>query len=180
MPEVYEFGGSLRMRDQSLRSSDSSKAVMTESIRQPIATFADTRTRSWPFHCCMASRTLARMAGGIVFLRTAQFEEVKSFYLDRVGMTVWVEQPDISILRFGNLLIGFCDHPAGEIEGVLTFFYDSREKVDAMYAKFKDVATTEPRENTKYRIYNFFGTDPEGRTIEFQCFLHELPPISDG
>jgi len=48
-----------------------------------------------------------------------------------------------------------------------------------MYAKFKDVATTEPRENTKYRIYNFFGRDPEGRAIEFQCFLHPLPEITD-
>lgn len=124
-------------------------------------------------------RYTALMAGGIVFLRTAQFEAVKSFYLDRVGMTVWIEQPDISILRFSNLLIGFCDHPEGEIEGVLTFFYDTREEVDAMYAKLSDIATAEPKENTKYRIYNFFGTDPEGRTIEFQCFLHPLPRITD-
>ena len=122
----------------------------------------------------------ARMAGGIVFLRTAQFEAVKSFYLDRVGMEVWLEQPDITILRHGNLLVGFCDHPEGGLEGVLTFFYDSREEVDAMYAKLSDIATTEPKENTKYRIYNFFGEDPEGRTIEFQCFLHPLPPIPDG
>lgn len=41
-----------------------------------------------------------------------------------------------------------------------------------------DIATTGPRENTKYRIYHFFGVDPEGRTVEFRHFLHPVPPIS--
>ena len=119
------------------------------------------------------------MSGGIVFIRTAQYDAVRAFYLKRVGMKVWLEQPDISILRFGNLLVGFTRHTTPELEGVFTFFYDTREEVDAMYTKLKDMATTEPKENAKYRIYNFFGKDPEGRTIEFQCFLHPLPPISD-
>jgi len=117
------------------------------------------------------------MAGGIVFLRTAQFEAITTFHLNRVGMTIWLEQPDITILRHGNLLVGFHDQPEADLSGVLTFFYDTREEVDAMYAKLADTATAEPRENTKYRIYNFFGEDPEGRKIEIQCFLHDLPPI---
>jgi catechol-2,3-dioxygenase len=119
------------------------------------------------------------MVGGIVFLRTAQFDEVKSFYLGRVGMTVWLEQPDISILRHGNLLLGLHRQPTADLAGVVTFFYDSREAVDTMYAKLSDIATTEPRENKKYSIYNFFGADPEGRAIEFQHFLHPLSPISN-
>jgi hypothetical protein len=120
------------------------------------------------------------MAGGIVFLRTAQFDAVKSFYLDRVGMTIWLEQPDITILRHGNLLVGFHRQPEADLDALLTFFYDSREDVDAMYTKLSDIATTELKENAKYRIYNFFGADPEGRKVEFQCFLHPLPPITDG
>jgi len=116
------------------------------------------------------------MAGGIVFLRTAQFDAVKSFYLDWVGMTVWLEQPDITILRHGNLLVGFHRQPTADIDALLTFFYDSRDEVDAMYAKLSDVATTELKENTKYRIYNFFGVDPEGRKVEFQHFLYPIPP----
>ncbi len=120
------------------------------------------------------------MAGGIVFLRTAQFEAVKSFYLDRVGMTVWLEQQDITILRHGNLLVGFHKQDTSDLDALLTFFYDTREEVDAMYAKLSDIATTEPKENTKYRIYNFFGKDPEGRNIEFQCFLHQVPEIIGG
>jgi len=46
--------------------------------------------------------------------------------------------------------------------------------------QLKDIATTEPKENTKYRIYNSFGVDPEGRKVEFQHFLHRVPEISDG
>ena len=117
------------------------------------------------------------MTGGIVFVRTAQLDEVRAFYLERVGMSVWLEQPAISILRFGNLLVGFHQQPTADIDSLLTFFYDTREEVDAMYAQMKDMATTEPRENTKYRIYNFFGEDPEGRKTEFQAFLHPVPPI---
>ena len=119
------------------------------------------------------------MAGGIVFLRTAQFDAVRSFYVERIGMKVWLEQPDISILRHGNLLVGLHRQPTADLDALLTFFYDSREEVDAMYGKLKDIATTEPKENTKYRIYNFFGVDPEGRKVEFQHFLHPLPPIHD-
>jgi len=44
---------------------------------------------------------------GIVFLKTKQLEQVRRFYEDRVGMTVWLEQPGIAILKHGNLLIGF-------------------------------------------------------------------------
>ena len=119
------------------------------------------------------------MAGGIVFLRSAQFDAVKSFYVNRIGMTVWLEQPDITILRHGNLLVGFHRHPTADLAEVLTFFYDSRADVDAMYAKLRDITTTEPKENPKYRIYNFFGVDPEGRKVEFQHFLHPVPRISD-
>jgi len=117
------------------------------------------------------------MSGGIVFVRTTQLDAVRAFYLERVGMTIWLEQPGISILRHGNLLVGFHNQPVADTDALLTFFYDNRADVDAKYVKLQDVATAEPRENTKYRIYNFFGVDPDGRKIEFQCFLHEVPPI---
>jgi len=115
------------------------------------------------------------MRGGIVFLRTSRFDDVKNFYIDRIGMKVWVEQPDITILQHGNLLVGFHKQDVSDLDALLTFFYDTREEVDAMFAKLSNCATTEPRENAKYKIYNFFGADPEGRKIEFQTFLHPLP-----
>ncbi len=119
------------------------------------------------------------MAGGIVFLRTAQLEAMRTFYIDRVGMSVWLEQPEISILRYGNLLVGFQRHATADIQALLTFFVDSPEDVDAIYATLADIATTEPKQNERYRIYNFFGVDPEGRRVEFQHFLDPIPEISD-
>lgn len=112
---------------------------------------------------------------GIVFLRTAQFEQVVSFYVEQVGMEMWLEQPGIAILRHGNLLVGFHHQPIADLDALLTFYYPTREQVDAMYAAMQDVATTDPKVNEKYQIYNFFGLDPEGRKIEFQQFLHPLP-----
>ena len=123
-------------------------------------------------------RYTPRMAG-IVFLRTVKFDEVRAFYIERVGMTVWLEQPGIAILRHGNLLVGFHRQPQADLDGLLTFFYETHAEVDEMHAHLRDVATGAPKENPKYQIYHFFGTDPEGRKIEFQKFLHPVPPVTD-
>lgn len=92
-------------------------------------------------------------------------------------MTVWLKQADCIILRFENMLVGFCQRDSGECEGLITFNYDSKDHVNEIYEKFKDIATDPPKENEKYQIYNFFAKDPEGRNIEFQTFLHEVGPI---
>lgn len=109
---------------------------------------------------------------GIVFLQTREFEPVVTFYRERVGMTIWLEQPDIAILRHDNLLLGFCRGETADTQGVFTFFFSSRAEVDAMYVRLADVALGPPKENPKYRIYHFYGKDPEGRSVEFQQFLH--------
>lgn len=114
---------------------------------------------------------------GIVFLRTTDLARIRSFYRHEIGMEPWVSQPDIDILSHGNLLAGFVESPAADIDSLLTFFYPTREEVDAVYGRLRDRATTEPKENERYRIYNFFASDPDGRRIEFQAFLHELPPV---
>lgn len=92
-------------------------------------------------------------------------------------MYVWLEQEDCIILSHGNLLLGFCDRESPEINGMITFFYPSKEDVDAMYEMLSHIATSEPKENEKYEIYQFFAQDPEGRVIEFQAFLHPIEPI---
>jgi hypothetical protein len=111
---------------------------------------------------------------GIVFLRTREFERVVAFYRGRVEMTVWLEQPGIAILRHGNLLLGFNRQETADTQGVFTFFYETRAEVDAMYERLADVALDRPKENAKYRIYHFYGRDPEGRSVEFQQFLHPV------
>lgn len=113
---------------------------------------------------------------GIVFLRTANLTWIVRFYTEEVGMEPWLSQPGIEILRHENLLVGFQEQADAlpDTDALLTFFYPSRTQVDEMYARFEAVATGPPRENPTYRIYNFFARDPEGRRIEFQCFLHPL------
>ncbi|MFW5950735.1 MAG: VOC family protein [Gemmatimonadota bacterium] len=112
---------------------------------------------------------------GIVFLKTTDRERAVAFYTGVVGMRVWLEQPDITILRHGNLLVGLQQHDRADRDALLTFFFPTVREVDIMHERLRDRATTQPRENRRYRIYNFFARDPDDRTIEFQCFLHELP-----
>jgi hypothetical protein len=49
--------------------------------------------------------------------------------------------------------------------------------VDRFYKKFKDLAEEPPKINERYRIYHFYARDPEGRRLEFQRFLHEIPEV---
>ena len=111
---------------------------------------------------------------GLIFLKCKDLTTMKKFYIDIVEMKIWLEQPQISILRHGNFLIGF--HETGEIDDgcLLTFYYETNEEVDEMYQKLKDTASFFPRVNEKYNIYHFFAKDPEGRNIEFQRFLHQV------
>ncbi|MEN6445381.1 MAG: nitroreductase family protein, partial [Candidatus Cloacimonas sp.] len=51
------------------------------------------------------------------------------------------------------------------------------------YTKLKSIAKTAPKPNLSFTIYNFWATDPEGRSLEFQCFEHQLKPyitLSEG
>jgi hypothetical protein len=112
---------------------------------------------------------------GIVFFGTTARERMVQFYTNVVGADVWLEQPSCTICKHGNLLFGFCDSDDADTEGVLTFFYDSKGDVDEMYEIVKDRAHDAPVVNEEFDIYQFFADDPDGRTMEFQTFLHDLP-----
>jgi hypothetical protein len=111
---------------------------------------------------------------GIVFLKTCNIEKVREFYIENVGMELWLKQANCIILKHENLLLGFC--AGGEVDksGIITFFYENREEVDNMYNKLKDIAVDKPKVNEKYDIYHFFAHDPEDRVVEFQVFLHPV------
>jgi len=111
---------------------------------------------------------------GVVFFKTVELEALTSFYTERVGAELWMDQGDCRILRHGQFLFGFCQREEPETCGILTFVYPDREGVDRMYELFKEEALDAPRDNPRYPIYNFFARDPEGRLIEFQMFTREL------
>ncbi|QSG09101.1 VOC family protein [Halapricum desulfuricans] len=110
---------------------------------------------------------------GIVFFGTADLEGIIEFYEQRLGFERWLEQPECTILEYGNLLVGFCEREQAETDGVVTVVEETRAAVDDRYDELTDVADEPPSENEPYRIYNFFGTDPDGRAFEVQTFLHD-------
>lgn len=111
---------------------------------------------------------------GIKFHKTRHLKKIKKFYIEKIGMKEWLNQEDCTILKHGNLLLGFCKREEADGSGIITFFYRKRENVDKMYERLKDISTTSPELNGKYNIYQFFAEDPEGRTLEFQHFLQPV------
>ncbi|MHA1137158.1 MAG: VOC family protein [Candidatus Thorarchaeota archaeon] len=114
---------------------------------------------------------------GIIFFGTTMLQNIVNFYVNEAGMHIWLEQAECIILNHGNFLLGFCERDVAETEGCLTLFYPSKEDVDVMYDQLKQISTSEPAVNERYQIYNFFTKDPEGRTLEFQAFLHPIEPV---
>ena len=111
---------------------------------------------------------------GIIFFKTQQLKSIIHFYQERIGMTVWLEQADCTILQHGNMQLGFCQRDQTDTCGVITFYYDTREEVDAMYEKFHGCSLQSPQKNDKYKIYHCFVKDPDGRSVEFQQFLEPV------
>jgi catechol 2,3-dioxygenase-like lactoylglutathione lyase family enzyme len=113
----------------------------------------------------------------ITFFATTDLERIVRFYVETVGANVWLEQPDCTILKYDNQLLGFCDREEADTEGIVTFVYADRAGVDAMHEKLGDRAREDPHENERYEIYQFFADDPDGRTVEFQTFMHETDEV---
>ncbi|MXV64240.1 VOC family protein [Natronorubrum sp. JWXQ-INN-674] len=106
---------------------------------------------------------------GIVFFRTERHDDVIDFYQE-FGADVWLEQPDCTILEAGSFRFGFCDRNDADTEGIVTFVFEDRAGVDDAYEQMGNRAEGEPHANDTYDIYQFFASDPEGRTVEFQTF----------
>lgn len=125
---------------------------------------------------------------GIIFLGTNDLDGIRDYYINQVGMELWLEQADCIILRHGNLLLGFCQRGEVQKGGIITIFYPNAEDVDQRYEELRSGSDTgpganqqdPPKRNPKYDIYHFFTQDPEGRTVEFQAFLHRTPTFIEG
>mmetsp|Transcript_27397 Transcript_27397/g.44541 ORF Transcript_27397/g.44541 Transcript_27397/m.44541 type:complete len:200 (+) Transcript_27397:59-658(+) len=128
---------------------------------------------------------VGQMLGGLVFIKTRDLPSLAKFYTESIGMQLWLEQPNIIILHHGNMILGFhqiqnLGEQEPDLQGMYTFVYPSLEQVDDMHAKLQHIADGKPRHNERYKIYQFFAKDPEGRDLEFQAFLHPLKEVSSG
>ena len=117
---------------------------------------------------------------GIIFLKTQNLDQIRKFYQAKIGMTLWLDQGDCVILKHGNLMMGFCKGEEKPFGALITFFYETKEEVDEIYQAFGLDADGPPQANEKFKIYHFYARDPEGRPLEFQCFLHPLEPFLTG
>jgi len=124
----------------------------------------------------MSTQNDSAKNGGIVFFSTTELDTLTRFYSDRVGCSLWLDQGACKIFRHGNMLLGFCRGDEADKQGVITFFYPTRQQVDSMYERFSSIAREKPKMNDRFNIYHFYAEDPEGRLIEFQYFDHALNP----
>ncbi|MBN2055363.1 nitroreductase family protein [bacterium] len=107
---------------------------------------------------------------GMVFFLTQRLAELKTFYLDRIGCELWLDQGNCMIFKHGNFLFGYCEGEPVDDQGLVTFFFPRKDDVDAMYERLRDIAIGPPAHNERYRIYHFFARGPERRKLEFQYF----------
>ncbi len=117
---------------------------------------------------------------GIVFFATTILDKLKEFYSGLPGCRLWMTQEDCLIFRHGNFLFGFCEREKAQTDGLLTFVFESREEVDQIYEKFKNISENKPDFDSKYQIYNFYAKDPEGSRLEFQYFENPVAEFRAG
>lgn len=114
---------------------------------------------------------------GIVFFGTSDLDRIVSFYRETFDLEIWLEQPDCTILSKDNLLLGFCERKQPDIDGTITIVTDTADAVDTYYETTASLARDEPAVNDRYQIYHYYLTDPDGRAVEVQSFLHDTDPI---
>jgi hypothetical protein len=112
--------------------------------------------------------------GGIVFYQTPNLHRCHDFYSQRLGFDLWLDQGSCRILRRHNLLLGFIQGESTQGDGIITLFYRDQNEVDKAYEDLRDLADAAPRNHPKFRIYQFFANDCDGRLLEFQAFNHPI------
>lgn len=114
----------------------------------------------------------------IIFFKTANLPLIREFYQSKLSFSKFKDQESCVIFNLGNMMLGFCEAKAAEIDGTITIVYHTISQVDDAYNKHIDIALGSPEINDYYKIYHFWARDPEGRSLEFQCFLSddELTP----
>jgi len=113
---------------------------------------------------------------GIIFFKTKSLDVIHKFYHDKLKLKFWLKQTGCNIYQSGNFLIGFIESFEADTQGIIDFFEPTKQAIDNKYPGLKDITFIHPQINELYNIYNFSIKDPEGRVINFQTFLHNIPP----
>lgn len=108
----------------------------------------------------------------ITFLRVADLERSHLFYGEAMGLPLVLDQGGCRIYRLTeSSCLGVCERSAPLRSNVIvTVVVDD---VDGWHERLRAAGVETdgpPRDNDEYRIYQFFATDPDGHTLEFQRF----------
>lgn len=116
-----------------------------------------------------------KWTGNIAFFGTDDLEKTDDFYSQLLGFKLYKDQGKCKIYKVpGGGMIGFCSHMdivTAEKSPIITLL---TEEVDQVYDKLTKAGVElegRPVKNEKFEIYQFFGKDPNGYTIEVQKFL---------
>ena len=110
----------------------------------------------------------------ITFLPAKDLNATTHFYKEKLNLQLFLDQGDCVIFRTcENAYIGFCEREFTFFDGkiILTFIVDDVDKNYDNLIKDNKLQVSKPMINSKYRIYHFFITDPNGYLVEIQKFL---------
>ena len=113
----------------------------------------------------------------VTFLYSADLERSHRFYAEVLGIEMVLDQGVCRIYRVtGTSYVGLCSHRDPEPAGIIVTLVS--DDVDGWYERLVAAGVETdgpPRHNERFDIYQFFATDPDGHTIEFQRFGPEWP-----
>ena len=113
-----------------------------------------------------------KIDAGITFFRVADIERAHTFYEQGLGLELVLDQGGCRIYRLTDTsYLGVCEREEHPPSNVITTIVT--DDVDGWYRRFVGAGGDvdgEPRDNDDYRIYHFFGTDPDGYVLEVQRF----------
>lgn len=109
----------------------------------------------------------------INFYTCKNLDETESFWL-KMGLTLYMRQPNTIILDSGEGMIGFIqkDNHQTPAYSCISIVKNTKEEIDEIYHLLKKEALDAPKIHPTAPVYSFFLKDPNGYTVEFQQFIH--------
>lgn len=94
-------------------------------------------------------------------------------YWTSLGLTLFMKQPNCIILDSKEGQIGFLEseNHIPPVYSCISFTIDTKEDIDKLYNKYKDIALAPPKVHHSAPVYSFFMLDPNGLKVEFQTFI---------
>lgn len=113
----------------------------------------------------------------ITFLYTNDLTTSATFYEDKLGLKLWLDQGSCRIYSVcGSAYLGLCqtsETSTSPPDGTGVIFTLVTPQVDEWYEYLKKIGVEfekPPTVNEKYKIYHCFFRDPNGYLIEIQRF----------